>query len=203
MKKIFFFLILFLSISTIFFQKTIDKPEYGLCNLPGEITKIELTADATVLHFYIKYPAGQWISIPKQTYIQDTKGGEKLFITKAEGIPLVKKYTMPESGEVQYQLYFPKLNNTVNTIDYGEANEGGSWMIYDIAINETKESSLLPKELLGNWLQTDGSNQWDYGFYASNAIIDKAIWHCQSVEKKKNNYKENLVKSKMQNTFVS
>lgn len=188
MKKIFFSLVLLLSMSTMFSQKTITKPEYSFCNLPGELTKIELTEDATVLHFHIKYPAGRWISIPKKTYIQDTKGGEKMFVSKADGIPLEKKYTMPESGEVQYQLYFPKLNNTVNTIDYGEANEGGTWMIYDIAINETKESSVLPKELLGNWLQTDGSNQWDYGFYAKNAIVDKAIWSYKTVEKKKTNY---------------
>lgn len=203
MKKNLFSLLLLLSISTIFSQKTINKPEYSFCNLPGELIKIELTADATVLHFYIKYPSGRWISIPKETYIQDTKGGEKMFVSKAEGIPLEKKYIIPESGDVQYQLYFPKLNNTVNTIDYGEANEGGSWMIYDIIINETKESSLLPKELLGNWLKNDGSNQWDYGFYAKNAIVDKAIWNYKTVEKEKKYYVIVLERSGKQNTVFA
>lgn len=188
MKKILFLFAILLSASSAFAQKIIDKPDYGLSNLPGSITKIELTPEATILHFYIKYYPGQWIFIPKESFIQDVNGGEKKFVTKTEGIPMGERYTMPESGEVSYKLYFPKLDNTVNKVDFGEANEGGDWSVYDIVINEQQETSVLPKELKGNWFQTDGSNQWDYGFYANQAVVDQAVWKYKTVENKKNNY---------------
>ncbi len=188
MKKIFIILVTLLVSSGVFSQKTIDKPDYGLSNLPGKLTKIELTDSATIIHFYIKYYPGQWIFIPKESFIQDVNGGEKIFVTKTEGIPIAERYTMPESGEVSYKLYFPKLDNTVNKVDFGEANEGGDWSIYDIVINEKDSESLMPKALQGNWFQTDGSNQWDYGFYTHQAVVDQLVWKYKTVENKKNNY---------------
>lgn len=202
MKKNLTLLVLLFVSTVIFSQKIIDKPDYGMSSLPGNLTKIELTDSATIIHFYIKYQPGQWISVPKESYIQDVNGGEKQFATKTEGITLGGKYTMPESGEVNYKVYFPKLNATVNIVDFGEANEGGSWFVYDIVINET-ETSLLPKALQGNWLQADGSNQWDYGFYNSNAVVDKAVWNYKTVDKKKNNYTIVLEREGKQKTIYA
>jgi len=203
MKKILLLFAVLLSINSVFAQKIIDKPDYGVSNIPGSITKIELTAEATILHFHIKYPTGQWIFIPKESYIQDVNGGDKIFVTKTEGIPMGEKYTISESGEVNYQLYFPKLDKGVNKVDFGEANEGGNWSIYDIVINEQEEVSILPKELKGNWLQANGSNQWDYGFYSNQAIVDKAVWNYKTVEKKKNNYTIVLEKQGKQKTIYA
>lgn len=203
MKKIFLLFAVLLSINSVFAQKIIDKPDYGLSNIPGSITKIELTSEATILHFHIKYPTGQWISIPKESYIQDVNGGDKIFVTKTEGIPLGGKYIIPQSGEVNYQLYFPKLDKGVNKVDFGEANEGGNWSVYDIVLNEKDAESLMPKALQGNWLQADGSNQWDYGFYSNQAIVDKAVWNYKTVEKKKNNYTIVLQKQGKQKTIYA
>lgn len=188
MKKNLTLLVMLLVSTVIFSQKIIDKPDYGFSNLPGKLTKIELTDSATIIHFYIKYPTGQWIFIPKESYIQDVNGGEKYFVTKTEGVPMGERYVMPESGEVSYQLYFPKLNASIQKVDFGEANEGGNWTVYDIVINRQETASIMPKELQGNWLQTDGSNQWDYGFYAQQAVVDKSVWNYKKVEKKKNSY---------------
>jgi len=188
MKKILLLFAVLLSINSVFAQKIIDKPNYGLSNIPGSITKIELTAEATILYFHIKYPTGQWIFIPKESYIQDVNGGDKIFVTKTEGIPMGERYIISESGEVNYQLYFPKLDKAVNKVDFGEANEGGNWSIYDIVINEQEAVSLMPKTLQGNWFEANGGNQWDYGFYSNQAIVDKAVWIYKTVEKKKNNY---------------
>jgi thiol-disulfide isomerase/thioredoxin len=188
MKKIFIILVTLFISCGVFAQKIIDKPDYGFSNLPGKLTKIELTDSATIIHFYVKYPTGRWIFIPKESYIQDVNGGEKYFVIKTEGIPMGERYTMTESGEVNYQLYFPKLSTTINKVDFGEANEGGSWSIYDIVVNEQEINSLIPKELQGNWLQADGSNQWDFGFYSNQAVVDKGVWNYKTVEKKKNKY---------------
>ncbi|MFA9187748.1 TlpA family protein disulfide reductase [Flavobacterium magnesitis] len=188
MKKIFIILVALLVSYGVFSQKTIDKPDYGFSNLPGKLSKIERTDSATILHFYIQYPPGQWIFIPKESFIQDVNGGEKIYLTKSEGIPTGERYIIPSSGEVSYQLYFPKLSNTINKVDFGEANEGGNWSVYDIVLQEGKEVSLLPKILQGSWLKTDGSNQWDYGFYSNLAVVDQAVWNYKTVEMKKNNY---------------
>ena len=204
MKKTLFLFLLLLTTSNLFSQKNIDNPNYGLSNIPGNLTKIELTAEATILHFDIKFPAGYWIFIPKESYIQDVKGGEKYVVTKAEGIPLETKYTMPASGEVRYQLYFPKVSSAVYKVDFGVANNAeGNWSIYDIVINESKETSLFPKELRGNWFQADGSNQWDFGFYVSNAVVDKALWNYKKVEISKNNYAIVLERNGKQKTVFA
>lgn len=181
-----------------FAQKIIDQPNYGMSSLPGNLTKIELTSEATILHFHIKYEPGNWISILKASHIKDVKGGKKYAVIKSDSIPLETRYTMPKSGEGRYKLYFPKINPTVNKIDFIE----GDWAIYDIVINET-EPSLLPKTLQGNWLQADGSNQWDYGFYNANAIVDSAIWNYKSVENKKNNYTIVLERNGIQKTIYA
>ncbi|GGA80208.1 thiol:disulfide interchange protein [Flavobacterium palustre] len=203
MKKILLLFAALLSVSSLFAQKIIDKPDYGLSNIPGSITKIELTEEATILHFHIEYYPGQWIFIPKESYIQDVNGGDKIFATKTEGIPIGERYTITESGEVNYQLYFPKLDKRVNKVDFGEANEGGNWSIYDIVINEQEAVSLMPKTLQGTWFQTNGSNQWDYGFYPNQAIMDKAVWNYKTVERKKNNYTIVLEKQGKQKTVYA
>lgn len=204
MKKIFFSLVALLLTCSTFSQKVIDKPDYGMSSLPGAITKIELTESATILHFHIKYPTGQWIRVPKDTYIKDVNGGEKYVVAKTEGIPLGDKFTMPESGEVSYKVYFPKLKSGVNKVDFGEGdNNPENWSIYDIVINEKEAVSLIPKTLQGNWFQADGSNQWDYGFYANQAVTDKTIWKYKTVEKKKNNYTIVLERNGKQKTIYA
>lgn len=188
MKKIIFACLLaFLTISA-FAQKTIENPEYRLSSIPGSITKIELLDTTTVLHFHIKTYPGRWVSIPNKTFIQDSNGGDQLFIIKAEGTKINKRHIIPESGEIFYTLYFPKLNSNINTIDYGEANDGGNWSVYDILVNETEDTSVLPKVLRGNWLLADGSNLFNYGFYVNNAIVDRAVWNYQSVKNKGKKY---------------
>ena len=183
MKKIFFICLIVLFYFNVHSQKIIDNPKHGMSTLPGNITKIELSDTATMLHFHVKYKPGRWISIPKKTFIQDVNGGEKLFVTKTEGIPLGEKYTIPESGEVSYKLFFPGLDNAVSKFDYGEDNDRGTWFIYDIVAQE--QASLLPLALQGDWLSMDGSNEWKVGLYADNAIVDRVIWNYKSVEKKK------------------
>lgn len=188
MKKIVFTCLLSLFGTFLFAQQTIENPDYGFSTIPGKITKIKLLDTTTVLYFKLKMSPGSRFAIPKQTYIQDLSKDEKLYVKKGVGVQFKDWEIVPNSGNVVYQLYFPKLDKHVKTIEYGEANEGGNWKVLDIVINEDVSSSLLPKTLRGNWLLADGSNRWDYGFNSKNAIIDKAIWHYKSVDKKKNIY---------------
>ncbi|GAA3648942.1 hypothetical protein [Flavivirga jejuensis] len=189
MIKNVFILLLSLICTFSFAQQTIENPDYSYSTVPGDLTKIEILEDATVLHFHIKYKPKYWIFIPKKTFIKNVDSEEKLFITKAEGIPLSKRFFMPESGETRYKLYFPKLNKPINKIDFGEVNDGGTWFMYDVIINEDENDSMLPRVLRGDWLLTDGSNRWDYTFNPKNAIVDKRVWTYKSVESKGKTYK--------------
>lgn len=168
-------LLFFLSAIVAYSQTVIENPKTGLSlNNNSTITKVELTDTATVLSIRTKYTPGWWISIPKETYIQPV-GGEKLFIKSSVGIPLNERYTMPALGEVSYKLIFPAIAKTTSYIDYGEANEGGSWFIYDIEIKPAMIKSGLPKGLRGNWFDKSTGN-WEFGFYDKYIVYKNKLW---------------------------
>ena len=189
MKKNIFTAILILFCTILFAQKVIVNPEYGFNSFASTIEKIELLDTTTIIHFRYKAKPRSPYSIPKKTYIKDSKVDEKLYVTKAEGrIKIGKWQKMPESGVIAYKLFFPKLANNVKTIDFGEDIKNSNWNIYDIVLDEDYHKSLLPKKLRGNWLLADGSNKWEYGFNSKNAIIDRAIWSYKSVDFKGKKY---------------
>lgn len=176
MKKSAFTILLFLfSAIVVYSQTVINNPKTGLSlHNNSTITKVELTDTTTVLYIHTKYTPGWWISIPKETYIQPI-GNEKLFVKRSEGIPLNDRYTMPASGEVSYTLTFPAIPKTTQYIDYGEANEGGNWFIYDIAIKPDVNKSQLPKGLNGNWFDKT-TGDWEYGFYDKYVVYKNKLW---------------------------
>ncbi len=163
------FLSLFLTVFA-YSQIIIENPKVGMSTASNlSIEKIELLDTATVFSFHVKSPAGSWISIPGKTYIQPVGKNEKLFIISTEGIPMNEKYTMPESGEVSYKLFFPKIDSSVAKLDFGEANEGGSWFIYDIQLKPEWFKSILPEKLSGNWFRSDNA-QWEISLFDSTAV---------------------------------
>ncbi|MDO7174130.1 TlpA family protein disulfide reductase [Mariniflexile sp. AS56] len=188
MKKYVIIFLLGLISSQVYSQKVITNPEYGFSTVPGEITKIEFLEDATVFHFHIKYKPNYWIFLPNKTFIKDVESDDKLFVVKAEGIPMEERFFMPDSGEVEYKLFFPKIADSTTKLDFGEANDGGTWFVYDIVLNEDSLLNKLPKALKDNWFTTDGSNQWSYTFLSDKAIVDSKVWNYKSVENKKGNY---------------
>lgn len=169
-------LLLLLSVIGLCAQKVVTSPKFGLMMSNNSvINKIVLTDSTTTLYMKTTYNPGWWIRIPKETYIQPN-GGEKLFIKRTEGIPLNEQYYMPASGEVSYELVFPAVPKSTAFIDYGEANEGGSWFIYGIEIIPTNANVLLPKELYGNWFdKTTGS--WEVGIYEKHIVYKNKLWN--------------------------
>jgi len=185
MKKSTLTILLFLlSAIVVYSQSVIENPKTGL-SLCGnvKITKVELTDSTTILHFHTYANPGQWISIPKETYIQPV-GSEKLFIKRAEGITLNDRYTMPASGEVSYVLTFPAIAKTTSYIDYGEANDGGSWFIYDIQTKPMVTKSGLPKEVRGNWFDKSTGN-WELGFFDKYIVYKNRVWSYNFAKNKK------------------
>jgi len=165
-------------------QTIIEKPKVGISTASYiKIEKIELRDTATVIWFHVIFQVGNWIHIPKETYIQPVGAKEKLFIVSSDGIPLNERYTMPASGEVDYKLVFPKIEPSVGKLDYGEGNEGGSWFIYDIQLKPELFKSIVPEKITGNWFRSDNA-QWEISLFDSVAIYKSQVWKIKQYSEK-------------------
>ena len=75
--------------------------------------------------------------MPENTYIKPGNSGKRLYLKKAEGIPLNEKFFMPDSGRTSFKLYFPPVDENVTYIDYGEEEpKQGYWAIKNIELIE-------------------------------------------------------------------
>ncbi len=176
MKKILLLSLLIVATIMVNAQTVIEKPKIGMSTASNvRIGKIELSDTATVIWFNTSYTPGNWISIPKKTYILPAGSKDTLFIRSTEGIPMNKQYTMPSSGKVDYKLIFPKIDPDIKSIDYGEANDGGSWFIYDIALKPEAWKSIIPEKLSGNWFRSD-NGQWELSLLDSTAVYKSNVW---------------------------
>lgn len=189
-------LYLLLSIQVGFSQKTIVNPEYETNFMPGKITKIEIKDDISILHFHLKLRPNRKFSVSNKAHIQSVANDEKLFVTKAKGIEIGKKTSIDSTGVIKYALYFPGLDKQIGKIDFVETTKGRHWYVNDIVIDTVKYGSILPKALKGNWLKTDGSNLWEYGFYNNKAIINKQVWSYKSIKSKKRKFEITLENAK-------
>jgi thiol-disulfide isomerase/thioredoxin len=202
MKTILMILFTLVTAVTTFAQTVIEKPHYGIASKDYlRITKIELTDSSTVLYFHVNFRPGNWIAIPKETYIQPVGGGEKIFIKATEGIPLGEKYTIPESGEISYSLIFPRTDKTVTKIDYGEANESASWFIYDIQLVPSVETK-IPDWLYGNWF-SKASGNWEFSFQDTLAVCQDKLWRYGETKHKKDKFTVNLVNGSQEKLFYA
>lgn len=181
-------IILFLSslLSLIAYSQTvIENPQTGLTSAMGvNITKVELSDTVTILSFRTILKAGSKILIPSKTYIKDISGDEKLYIKRTEGIPFNELYTIPASGEIDYKLVFPAIPQNASYIDYGEGNDGGSWFIYDIAIEPSANKLRLPKELYGDWF-SNATGNWELSFQNKYIVYKNKIWSYEASQKAK------------------
>ncbi|WP_303921051.1 TlpA disulfide reductase family protein [Draconibacterium sediminis] len=179
MKRLMFFTLCILIVCTSFAQKIVTNPDVGFSTSSNvSIKKLEINDTATILDFRTEYTPGNWIFIPKESYIQPV-GGEKLFLSSAKGIPVGEQYIMPDSGVVHYQLVFPAISDTVKAIDFGEANDGGSWFLYDIALHSKEGENSLPDSYLGAWINAT-SGGLEYYITQKNVVTDRCLWSVQA-----------------------
>ncbi|RKD88518.1 TlpA family protein disulfide reductase [Mangrovibacterium diazotrophicum] len=190
MKRITLFLLALVSPFLLVAQKKIENPEFGFKNDPNlELKSIELTDSATVLSFQYKAKEGRWIRVPKESYIKLPDSSELLYATKTDGIPFGERYTLGESGEVSYHVYFPLLPSGTVEIDFGEAISKSSWEIFAIQLNESK--SPLPDGIEGHWFDSRT------GLYAASitrkqVVYRERVWQIESIKEKGKSIELNL-----------
>ena len=176
MKTIF---VIALALALSFFahaQTVIESPKMGMSTAENvTLEKIELRDTATVLWFNYSSISPNGFSIPKKTFIQVSGAAEKLFVTAANGVQLNKQITVSANEKVNYQLIFPKIDASIAKLDYGEANDGGTWFMYDIQLKPELFQSILPENLSGNWFRGDNA-QWEISLFDSVAVYKSQVW---------------------------
>lgn len=116
--------------------KSITNPRYAAKSRNTfNIYKIELMDTATVLYFEVTQRGG-WISVPSESCIQPSNGGDVLYVKSAEGTIINKRRILNEdSGTLNYKLYFPKIDESVKKINFKELNKGGNWSVFEIDVS--------------------------------------------------------------------
>jgi thiol-disulfide isomerase/thioredoxin len=176
--------------SSLFAQKIIENPEFSATTANYvKITKIELHDTITKIDFKVNYFPKWWIQVlSDKTFIQNSDGGEKYYVKRAEGIELNEKHWTPESGVNNYTLYFSAIGPGVEKIDFIEEQ----WKLFDIDLTGTVATSFIPEEIQGNWLKTDGSNEWVYGIYDDKVIFQGTIYDNVLLKNRGKNYELTL-----------
>jgi thiol-disulfide isomerase/thioredoxin len=109
-----------------------------------EIEKIEMNDSATVFYIRAFYYPNQWIRISKDAYIRPSGTDENLTVVKSEDIELDKEFSMPESGEVTFKLYFPPLKPEITKIDFIECESEGCFNIWGIHLTAGAKATVMP-----------------------------------------------------------
>jgi len=112
----------------------INNPSYeAKSDVNYEITKVELSYDQTILFFEVTGMYDDWIIVPKESYIQPSEGGDKLYIESAEGTRIAgEEY----SGVMFVRLYFPALDSSVSKINVKVLGYNRNWSVFELDVDK-------------------------------------------------------------------
>ena len=133
-------------------NRIIEKPVFLASNTTSiEVSKVTLTDSTTVLDIFARYRPKYWIRIAGSSYLTDDKG-QTYPIQKGVGIELDKEFWMPESGEAEFQLVFPRLRNGAKYFHFSEGPEvEGPFCIWGVQLKSDQLPELqLPKDILAH-----------------------------------------------------
>ena len=93
------------------------------------IRQVELTDSATVLRVHARYIPNYWIRLDKATFLMSDKGVNYPLL-RSEGFAIGEQVFMPDSGEMDFALYFAPLPKDTRWFDFseGEHVEGGYYI---------------------------------------------------------------------------
>lgn len=93
------------------------------------ICQVELTDSATVLRVHARYIPHYWIRLDKATFLMSDKGVNYPLL-RSEGFAIGEQVFMPDSGEMDFTLYFAPLPKDTRWFDFseGEHVEGGYYI---------------------------------------------------------------------------
>lgn len=101
-----------------------------------DITQVELTDTATVLHVDAYFTPHYWIRIDSKTYLR--AGGEKYALTGAQGITPDSLFWMPASGEASFVLSFRPLPEHTSSFDFIESDCDDCFKLFGVDLTGKK-----------------------------------------------------------------
>ena len=164
-----------------------------------DISRIELTDTATVLHFSAVYLPKFWIRLDKGTHI--VADGKKLPCIGSDRLVLGEKFYIPESGRDTFSLTFPVVPDGVKSIDFSEERSGDAFRMFGIDLTGKKKPLPLngmPKSVrmapdrnmgLLEIPLKDGETAVNFHLYGYHAGIGKTIrLYVNNLEKDQEEY---------------
>ena len=138
-------------------NRVIEKPVFLASNTTSiEVGKVTLTDSTTVLDIFARYQPKYWIRIAGSSCLTDDKGNIYP-VQSGIGIELDKEFWMPESGEAEFQLVFPRLRNGAKYFNFSEGPEvEGGFSIWGVQLKSNELPELqLPEEVLAQKVDKD------------------------------------------------
>lgn len=128
--------------------RTVDRPLFIVSNNDAiEVSRVELSDTATVLHISASYRPKKWIRIAPTSTLTDDRG-RTYALRSAVGIKPGEKFYMPESGQAEFALVFQPVADGASSIDFSEnSGEDGEYKIWGIQLRDT----VLPPPSLPAW----------------------------------------------------
>ncbi|MDO3695238.1 redoxin family protein [Wenyingzhuangia sp. chi5] len=169
---------------TFFRQKTPRKSSYTtLKECPDFLKKTWYTTDGNnKLEF----------SLTDDEFIFD---GKKYEVEQVVNYSGSRQYRFLVKDEIGYKMFYFKDWYADGYLQIGyNGNYGDLYKSNKAYPNSRTENvaaylaSIVPKEIQGNWLKTDGSNLWSHTLYYNFAVLDQVKWNYKSIKKKGNKY---------------
>lgn len=155
MKKIIFlFIISFLPTTLFATDIIINNPAFEIKNSGiTNISKIEITNSETRVYVHCTFIPHWWTKFGNP-FICESGTNNRLYATGIEGGEFNKEIYMPASGDSTFVLIFPKLENRIQKIDYGNDDKPE---VFGISLNpeaERNQHQYIPTHI-NDWINEE------------------------------------------------
>ena len=118
-------------------DKCVENPLIESANtMTLDISKVELSDTATVLHTDAYFRPGYWIKITSESYL--LADGKRYALTGTQGIEADSLFWMPKSGEASFQLTFEPLPRGTRSFDFIEGDCEDCFKLFGIDLTGKK-----------------------------------------------------------------
>ena len=131
--------------------KCVENPLIESANtMTLDISKVELSDTATVLHTDAYFQPHYWIRISSESYL--LADGKKYALTGTQGIEADSLFWMPDSGEASFLLSFEPLPHGTRSFDFIESDCDDCFKLYGIDLTGKKTFD-CPADIPANVIQ--------------------------------------------------
>lgn len=118
-------------------EKCVENPLIESANtMTIDISKVELSDTATVLHTDAYFHPGYWIKITSESYL--LADGKRYALTGTQGIEADSLFWMPKSGEASFKLIFEPLPLDTRSFDFIEGDCEDCFKLFGIDLTGKK-----------------------------------------------------------------